>query len=57
MPKLPVLKELSFYFISVLIVITFGLMRTSGYAFVAVYMITYGLYIFTTLYLEKKENE
>lgn len=56
MPKLPVLKELGFYFASVLVVTIFGLLRFAGYPFVIAYLLTYALYIFTTLYIEKQEG-
>lgn len=57
MPKLPVLKELGFYFASVVVVVIFGLLRIAGYPFVIAYLLTYAGYIFTTLYIEKQENK
>lgn len=56
MPKLPVLKELGFYFASVLVVTIFGILKFAGYPFVIAYMLTYALYIFATLYIEKLEG-
>ena len=57
MPKLPVMKELGFYFIAVIVVCIFGLLRFAGYPFVIAYLLTYACYIFTSLYIEKKEGK
>ena len=57
LPKYGILKELSFYLISIIVVSIFGYMQTSGYAFVAVYMSCYVLYIVSTLIAESMDNK
>ena len=53
LPKLAMLKELGFYFLSVLIVIIFALRKETGYAFIFTYLSVYMAYLITTVILEK----
>lgn len=53
LPKLAVLKELGFYFISVFIVIGFGFIQSTGYPFIGCYLTLYTLYIIVTIIIEK----
>ena len=53
LPKLAILNQFAYYFIAVVIVCTFGLIRSAGYPFIAVYLITYISYIVVPLYIEK----
>lgn len=53
MPKLAVIKELSFYSLAVVIVCIFGVIQTSGFPFVIVYLIVYAIYIFVTIKVDR----
>lgn len=56
MPRLAVIKELSFYSISVLVVIIFGLIGSSGFPFVFTYLAIYCVYIFATIKVDKMSD-
>ena len=53
LPKLAVLKELGFYFLSVCVIIGFGIYGYTGFAFLGVYAVLYVAYILTTIAIEK----
>ena len=57
LPKTAVIKELIFYLIALSVIITFGLIGTAGYPFVIAYFTSYGIYVATTIILEKKGKE
>lgn len=56
-PKLAITKELFFYGVSVIAVSIFGLIGTSGYAFVGTYMGIYVTYLITSIFIEKIEQK
>jgi len=56
-PKFGILKELSFYLISVCLVCIFGLMQSTGYLFLGIYLTTYVLYIVCTFIAENLDNK
>jgi Ca2+/Na+ antiporter len=53
LPKMAVLKEFSFYLLSVTCVCVFGLMKTAGYGLMGTYLGIYIIYLITTVILEK----
>lgn len=53
MPRLAVIKELTFYSIAVIVVITFGFIKTAGFPFVIVYLLIYTCYIFATIKVDQ----
>lgn len=57
MPKFAMIKELTFYGLSVLTVIVFAFLKVHGYGFIAVYGLLYTLYIIATILAEKKDAE
>lgn len=57
LPKLPVVKELAFYLLSVIVVVAFGLRKKTGYIFLVIYFALYAIYIVVTLILEKSNGQ
>lgn len=57
LPRRAVQKELGFYLLAVLTIIIFGLIKSSGWPFVGVYLTLYVLYIIATLYLENQAGK
>ena len=57
LPKLAVIKELSFYLFSILVIILFALRGISGYTFIATYLGIYFVYIIITLKMEDNKAE
>ena len=53
LPRLAIIKELGFYFLSVMVIIAFGFIRTIDYKFIVCYLSVYVTYIITTLVIEK----
>lgn len=53
LPKIVILKELIFYLISVIIVVSFGLMQKTGYWFIGVYLSVYVIYIVLSVIVDK----
>ena len=57
LPKTAVIKELCFYLLAVCVVVVFGFIKSAGYPFVFAYVTAYGIYVTTTIVLEKKGQE
>ena len=57
LPKTAVIKELVFYLVALSVIILFGLIKTAGYPFVVAYFGSYGIYVATTIILEKRGKE
>jgi sodium/potassium/calcium exchanger 6 len=55
--KWAVLKEITFYALAVIIILIFGLIQSTGYTFVAVYLTAYGIYILATIKVESWDNK
>lgn len=54
LPKIAILKELSFYLISILVVAGYGIKQTVDYSFVIVNLVIYGLYILASIAIERR---
>lgn len=60
LPKRTLMKELVFYLLLIVVICVFGLMQTSGYPLVTVYLSVYAVYIAITLVfdrIQRKEEE
>lgn len=57
LPKLAITKELSFYFMSIVVVCVFGYIGKTGYAFVGVYWLMYAFYCWATYYVETRDRQ
>lgn len=53
LPKFTILKELGFYFISVLVIIAFGFRQSTGYLFIGCYLSLYAVYIMMSIIMER----
>lgn len=56
LPKIPVLKEVIFYLISVIVIIIFGFVKEVGYTFVCTYFGIYLLYIIISVLADMKKE-
>lgn len=56
-PKFAILKELSFYLLSIVTVVIFGFLRVAGFPFVGAYLALYALYIAGTLVADRWDRE
>lgn len=53
--KWAVLKEIFFYGLAVLVILIFGIVKTSGYPLVVVYLSIYAVYIYCTLQVDRMD--
>ena len=52
MPKWPVIKELGFIQISIVVIVIFAYLKKTGYPFFITYMVLYACYLIITIYLD-----
>lgn len=59
LPKGAIIKELCFYAIALIVIISFGILKSAGWPFVISFALSYCLYVAVTLYMEsgKKDDD